>query len=149
MIDRKTGELTIESIPLRLGPDFTRTELQSCLLANSSSVLIRNESFCSFSIGLYEITGLHFIISLWFYDEKLDCIDLVHSDKKFGSSWADWSESRELDRKHVHDEWLISLLGSPPYTYDWGTISSDFDKKSGGSSIVIRYSWQGKPFVEL
>ena len=141
MIDRKTGEIVIEDSPMRPGPQLTRSEFQSSLPANAYRVLIENEPFCSFSLGDHEIYGLLFTVSLWFYGEKLESIDLAHSTDELG-----WYEKDDLKRKRVHDKWLKSMLGSAPYVYGWGSISSDHDIRSGGSSIVIRYSWQGKPW---
>ena len=52
----------------------------------------------------------------------------------------DWSEENELARKRLHDDWLASTLGMPPYSYAWGLLESDYDSKGCASSIIVRYA---------
>jgi hypothetical protein len=144
MLDPNAGELTIASIPLQLGPGFTRDELLALPLASHTQVA--NEPHHSYMIGAHEIAGLTFIITLYFYGQQLESISLAHIAKEFGTSWDDWSEEQELQRKAVHDRWLIEQTGQASHVYPWGEIGSDYDPRSGGSSITIRYSWQGRPW---
>jgi hypothetical protein len=44
-----------------------------------------------------------------------------------------------LDRKIAHDALLENELGNPPYRFSWGIVESVFDKKGGGSQIIIRF----------
>jgi hypothetical protein len=136
-MSRKTGELTIESIPVTLGPGFRHDELQS--LAVDSSPQVLNESHRSYSIGDLEISGLRFVVTLYFFGNTLESIELMCSGKEFGSSWEDWSEERELRRKEAHDLWLTKQLGHASHVYEWGEIGSDYDPRSGASTVVIRY----------
>jgi hypothetical protein len=59
-------------------------------------------------------------------------------------SWDDWSEKKERARKKSHDRWLKTLLGSPPYEYPWGAVTSSFNPRSASSSIVISYRAPGE-----
>ena len=52
----------------------------------------------------------------------------------------DWSEVNELERKHLHDNWLSTAFGMPPYRYAWGGLESDYDSKGCASSIILRYA---------
>src|SRR5262249_40824522 len=146
MIDKNTGELFIDSAAIGIGPRFTRKDFVSSILSNDSRVLVKNEPYCSFSVGSHEISGLRFIVSLSFYGDILESIELTHDDEELGSSRSDWSEEKELKRKRIHDKWLTSLQGCTSHRHSWGEIWSCYDPRSGGSSITIRYSWQGKPW---
>ena len=52
----------------------------------------------------------------------------------------DWSEENELERKHLHDGWLATAVGIPPYRYTWGGLESTYDSKGCASSIILRYA---------
>jgi len=56
------------------------------------------------------------------------------------ANWEEWSEETEMIRKKVNDRWLRECLGNPPYEYSWGGISSEYEPRSGSSSIMIRYN---------
>jgi hypothetical protein len=56
-----------------------------------------------------------------------------------GTSWDDWSEADEQQRKRDHDDWLTAQLGAGPYDYSWGVVSSNYSPQSGSSSITVRY----------
>jgi len=146
MIDKYTGELFIDSASVGIGPRFTRKDFVSSIVSNESRVLVKNEPYCSFSVGSHEISGLRFIVSLSFYGDILESIELTHDDEEPISSSSDWSEEKELKRKRIHDQWLTSLQGRTSHRYSWGEIWSSYDPRSDSSSIIIRYSWQGKPW---
>ena len=146
MLDGTTGDLEIESLSIRIGSQFTRQPFLAAALAEHARVLVQNEPYHTFSVGSYELAGLSLSVSLGFYGEQLETIGLFHDAKALGSSWADWSEEKERQRKQIHDQWLRALTGHASHVYTWGEIWSGFDPKSGSSSIVIQYSWQGKPW---
>src|SRR5262249_24934556 len=136
MIDKSTGELFIDSAAVRIGPRFTRKDFVSSILSNESRALVKNEPSCSFSVGSHEISGLRFIVSLSFYGDILESIELIHDDEEPGSSGSDWSEEKELKRKRIHDQWLTSLQGSTSHRPRWGEILSGYDPRSDSSSIT-------------
>lgn len=144
MLDKETGELYIESIPLRLGPRFTLRALSSAPVAAAPQVL--NGPYRSYSLGEQRIAGQPFFVVLYFYGRWLESIDLAHTAEEFGTSWGDWSEEGEMLRKRWHDEWLRGQTGQASHVYGWGEVGSVYDPRSGGSSIFIRYSWQGQPW---
>ncbi len=55
------------------------------------------------------------------------------------TSWDDWSEANEQQRKRDHDDWLTATLGTGPYDYNWGVVSSNYSPQSGDSAITVRY----------
>ena len=144
MIDKKSGELEIESIPLRIGPHLTRAEFLSLPVGKSASIVVKNEPFCSYNIGTHEISELIFSVTIYFYNEMLESVS-ISSVENESASWADWSEEKELKKKEIHDHWLKKLLGKASSHHNWGEVWSGYDPKGGFSSIEIRYFWQGKP----
>jgi len=50
-----------------------------------------------------------------------------------------WSAEHELERKRVHDDWLLQEIGKPPYQFPWGRLESDYDPKSCASAIIASY----------
>jgi hypothetical protein len=77
---------------------------------------------------------------------------LLELDDGLPGGWENWTEERVLRLRDTHDEWLDSQLG-PGWatdTYDgaskgssvrtsWGVVGSEYDTRSGGSSITIKY----------
>jgi hypothetical protein len=78
---------------------------------------------------------------LYFKAESLKSISLAFGDKRFGTSWDDWSEAKERARQSAHLKWLRGFLDGkgPRWRFAWGIIESIYDQKSGGSSIEISY----------
>lgn len=129
---------------MRIGPHLSRTEFLSLPVGKSASIVVKNEPFCSYNIGTHEISGLVFSITVYFYDELLESVNISSVDNE-SASWSDWSEQKELEKKEGHDRWLKNLLGKASSQYKWGEVWSGYDSKAGFSSIEIWYSWQGKP----
>ena len=55
------------------------------------------------------------------------------------SAWSNWSLEDELEIKRKNDALLRRSLGPPPYSYEWGNISSEYDAKTGGSEVTLNY----------
>ena len=73
-----------------------------------------------------------------FHGERLDRIFLMMGMPSDQSE--EWTAALELERKAKHDAWLQSALGTPPYTYPWGTVTSEFDAKGCASDIIVTYA---------
>jgi hypothetical protein len=79
-------------------------------------------------------------ISLIFSPNGL--IDMVSLTLKFDDSdlqWRTWSKEKEFQRDAMHKKILEEQLGKPPYGYPWGIIGAEYDARTGGSSIGVRY----------
>lgn len=88
-------------------------------------------------------------------EDAVEMVLLEHSDGPPGD-WSTWSEEAVLAQRDWHDRWLVEALGDPwtaapvehydgaskgqVRTLPWGRVWSDYDTRSGGSSIGIRYS---------
>ena len=140
MIDTKTGAISLDGVDFVIHPALTREEYLSSPLAGAR-VNAGNEPYGSFTTGALEIMGHSFLLTLNFYDSDLTSVDLFADDERFGTSWADWSKEKELQRKRFHESWLGKVLGNDryPYDYDWGSVASFYNEKAGFSYITVRY----------
>ncbi len=70
---------------------------------------------------------------------------MCHTDRRFGASWDDWSEEKELARKAWHDDWLkrTSTI-TAPRKYVWGRVASSYDERSADSSIEVTYAGRSR-----
>jgi hypothetical protein len=146
MIVLATGSITFKNEAMTVGSSLTRSNFLTSALGRISKVNVENEPHCSYStvIPADALMSLPVGLTLYFYHQQLECVSIVASDSRFGSSWNDWSEEKEKDRKRFHDQWLVETIGTTSAQFPWGQLSSDYDGKSGFSAIHLRYSWQGK-----
>lgn len=79
--------------------------------------------------------------TLRFCDDTLFSADFGIYDDRFGTSWSDRSEDKEIQRKEEHDRFLNRVLGSKR-EFPWGTVWSVLDRKSGFSSFGVNYKRQ-------
>jgi len=96
-------------------------------------------TYSRYELGRQKIGDDIFLVSLIFDNDKIDMLTISFIIDNETSSWDTWSEETEIFRRELNSKWLYKYLGSPPYKYDWGEISSDFDAKAGFSYITIRY----------
>ena len=82
-----------------------------------------------------------FHATLTFCDGVLFSARFGISDGRLGTGWSDWSEEREIQRKSEHDLFLDKVLGARR-DYPWGTVWSEFDRKSASSSFGVNYNQQ-------
>ena len=131
MIEKKDGKLFVGSFIVE--PTTTLDEFRKTEAGERAKVLVQNGDWVTFQIDEERGYGLN----ATFKNQRLQNakIYLINS-----SSWSDWSEEKELQKKAKHDELLMRLLGKPPYRFSWGEVESIFDKRGGSSSIVINYT---------
>lgn len=141
MFEKGTGAILIEEDSFHIGPQLRRDHFLASRLAETAKILVKNEPWCSYLLKPKRIGGVSFLVSLFFYEQTLQHVELVdaHDYNENENPWSSWSQEKEINRKTKHDTWLKSVLGHPPYQYDWGDVSSLYDLRSGGSSIIIRY----------
>lgn len=115
-----------------------------------------NNEYVWYSFRNVPLSSVGFSLSLAFKDSIAHMVILSIDDDKYGSSWDDWTEAKELERKRAHDYFLAKVLQRKPdikqkkpypyheYDFVWGTIISSYDPRSASSSISIHYSSQNK-----
>lgn len=131
----KTGELTLASGTI-LSSHLTRSMFRLSPEALQAKINVQNEPWCSFRFEDHEDS---LSITVFFHGERLESVSLYINDPRFGTSWEDWSEQKELERKQAGDEWLKKNGLKPGKNYAWGSVWSDYSPQSGFSDIVIRY----------
>jgi len=139
-IDEPTGRITLPEMGAVISPTLTRTEFLQTPAFSGASISVRHEPWCSYDVSGIPQADTELYLVFRFHGERLDTLDLSHSAPRFGTSWADWSEERELARKAFHEQWLARVLRVRPGRYPWGMISSCYDPKGGCSAILIRYT---------
>ena len=143
MFDATTGTVTFERPPMVIAPSLTRDQFLGSSLADGATTHIGSEPYHSWKLnGTFRSAGLDLLVVLWFRGQQLTMLSLMDPDPRFGTSWADHSLEKEMARKASHDAWLARSLGRRR-VFAWGGVSSDYDDRSGGSSIVIRYGRDG------
>ena len=149
MINGETGELQFEfqDCPAKFGSGLTQTEFRSSILGVDAKILVKNGAYSSFTVSNCQNGAHRFSLSLFFLNETLDSLQLVLTVPELENLWTTWSKEKELQLKNLHDKWLASMKLKPKYKFEWGAIESNFDPKSGFSSITIRYAWQGKLWI--
>ena len=97
-----------------------------------------------------DLEGTLFGVGLNFEAERLEGYSLWLVDARYGASWDDYSEDKQLAQRDAHDAWLMAILGpgnreaSPRgpelrYSFPWGDVWSTFDARGGSSSIGVRF----------
>ena len=85
------------------------------------------------------IAGQQIVVGLCFFERALHSIVFAVSDQLYGTSWADWSESKERARAEATQKWLESV-GYPVGEYRWGSVYAEFDPRGGSGSAGVRFA---------
>ncbi|WP_088810938.1 MULTISPECIES: hypothetical protein [unclassified Listeria] len=78
------------------------------------------------------IDGKKYHVSLFFRNNKIYLVSLINCDSEI-------SESKEEERKMLHDRILEENNILSGHQYEWGKIVSEYDARSNISSIDIYY----------
>jgi hypothetical protein len=148
MIDVATGNISIQNADIAIGPSLTRDDFLASALGRNAPINVENVPNCSYNVSIpaRKLMMLPASLTIYFYHNQLESLSIVATDDRFNTSWDDWSETKELERKRFHDQWLADTAGAANAHFPWGQLSSDYDAKSGFSAVHLRYSWQGKPW---
>jgi hypothetical protein len=130
--NRETGEIVLESGTV-LSPRTTRSDFLRSPEGAASSMLVRNEPWCSFK---FAVPAESLVLAVFFNGESIQAMHLAIVD----ADSAPWSHEAELRRKEANDRWLLSKGLTPGKTYAWGSVWSGYDPKGGSSSAVLSFS---------
>ena len=115
-------------------------------VGQDASPSVHNGDYRSYVIPAVTLHGRLFRPADYFTDGTVTFVSLSWADPKrsIGDGWKDWSKEKELEVARADAVWVSSLLNglgtmTDTYSFDWGTISSGYDDRSGGSSVTIRY----------
>lgn len=142
MIDSATGDISIRNADVVIGSSLKRATFLASSFGRCAEISVENGAYCSYNtkIPASDLMELPAILTLYFHDEQLESVSISALAERFGGSWDDWSEEKELERKQFHDQWLTTSIGSSTCDQSWGQLSSHFDAKGGFSTITVRYA---------
>ena len=139
MISNDNGSLTINKYKTVLNGTLTKEEFENSELF-MEVLNFQIYGYTNYYLNPQTIDDSKFIIVLYF--NKSDVLEYVKLGMLYNGnmpSWNNCSEVEELKRKDAHDKWLLMHIGKPPYKYNWGEVSSNYDPRSVSSMITIRY----------
>ena len=137
MIDQQNGVLIFEN-GFTISPSLTEELFLDSELGKAATKEVINVPWRSYRIESQKISGETFAVVLYFHREVLQSVHLANMDERFGISWSDWSEEKEMSRNRSHESWLKKIIGMQRI-FGWGYVWSGYDSKAGSSSIVINY----------
>ena len=117
-----------------IGPDTDRLTFLRSELGRGAEVFVDNEPHITYRIR--PESGV--TATVYFLGDRLNGITWLHAlppDKE-----REWTEELEMERKQLHDDWLMKEIGAPPYRYAWGRISSEYDPRGCVSDIILDYA---------
>lgn len=134
-ISIEAGEFKLKSGAVLSGA-LTRSEFLSSFEGGSSSTVVENEPHHSFK---FKDEDESIIIVVCFKGENLNTVEFCLDDPKYGSSWSEWSEEKEMKRKKDHETWLKTKGLAHGKVYSWGCVKSVYDQRAGCSTVVVSF----------
>lgn len=138
MINKSSGIISLDEIVI--SPIISK----SSFLESKVAEYIENEEihvYSNYYMMPQDYMEMSVRLILYFdQNDRLDMVNIYLNDPNSEVSWKTWSKEKEMKHKIIHDEWLKSELGEPPYCFKWGNVSSSYNSRSGSSSITIKYS---------
>ena len=140
MFDISNGTIYFRKYGVSFDPSLTHEMFSRTELYKDATPYIMNPPFRSYKIKEpIDILDKRFMLVLFFNKERLNIIQLSFCDRYKPSGWDDWYEEKEIEIKKQQDVLLKDNLGNPPYEYQWGSLESVFDQRSGSSHIILTY----------
>lgn len=136
MIDRETGALVLSSS--RLDRNLTRSAFESSPLGRESNPNDVGTGWVHFDLPNQTSGDRTFGVRVSFEGDRFDGFSLWLVDARYGTSWDDASEEKELARKGAHDAWLTEMLGAKR-DFPWGEAWSTYDPRALSSTIGVRF----------
>ncbi len=139
MIDRQTGNIILSNTRhIKAGDAFD--VIEPLHLGEFQQISDRQNGWRWLTAKNLHLEENYFIVSFGFYSSALKLIDLIVSKDRFDltATWENWSEEDELSSLKKMRNWLKKELGREG-AFDWGDVSAGYDRKTGSSSISIRY----------
>jgi hypothetical protein len=152
VIDPSTGALVL---PGPGGDRIDRTTTRATFLGSprglSAACDHLGTPWMHVRFALQTAEGLALIVVLHFEGEDLHGYSLSIDDPRYGTSWDDVTEAKQLAQRDAHDAGLVAALGpgsreaSPRgaelyFVRPWGAAWSTFDARGGGSTIGVRFA---------
>ena len=114
-------------------PRLDRKTFLSSPIGSDAEEFLMNKPHSTYRI--FPETGI--VATVQFTDHVLETVAIMFEMED--DSAENWSETRELARKELHDAWLRNESGPSPYRYTWGRLESSYDAKACVSDILVSY----------
>lgn len=134
----KDGRLVV-AYDLVLSSQLTKSQFLASSMSRNAQLLLINYPYTKYKFTSVLEVGLECILIVSFVGEALQEIYIYPLWTEQPTQWFDAQQSVEQANKKRNDRLLENLLGTPPYEYSWGEITSIYDQKGGSSGIVVRY----------
>jgi hypothetical protein len=102
-------------------------------LGDSARVIVENGPYVTYQVTPESGIGATLLFKGGQLKNVAWAIQMPHESE------STWSEESEVQRKELHDSWLLKELGKPPYQFRWGQIVSEYDAKGVSSAIIVVY----------
>ncbi len=135
-IDRETGALILAKGRLERGVE--RSAFRRSALGRASERNDMGTGWVHFDLPKQTDGDRTFGVRVSFEDERLDGYTLWLADARFGTSWDDATEAKELARRDAHDAWLAEMLGRKR-EFPWGEARSTYDAREMSATIGVRF----------
>ncbi|HEY0134051.1 MAG TPA: hypothetical protein VGB85_08225 [Nannocystis sp.] len=145
-IDRATGVVDVPELGVVLAPTTLRDAWLASAAGQGSIVGVQNEPWWSFKARDFTVDGRPWKLSVGFHGQTPWRVELMALGAEFGTSWDDWSKTKEEARQVFHDRWLTQVLGHGR-SFAWGKVASVFDERGAYSSILIDYAVRDSLFA--
>lgn len=141
ILDETTGELSFFDGKLCIGPTTSLSRFTRSTYFPLSKPSIINPPHSSYILENVAWGSNDFSAIFYFTDDQLTMVCLGMRIDGEPQDWNTVSDDFELIRKERHDQFLQEneIFPGPRV---WGAIYSDYDMKSGSSSILLTY---GRP----
>lgn len=130
-IDTTSGVVNFPEVTI--GPQIKRQEFLRTAFGSRATVGVVNQDWVTLEIS--PEPGIHG--ALTYKNDQL--VRLMISMQLPPGEDKPWDRATEMRRLALHDVWLRSELGNPPYKYAWGSILSWFDERNLSSDIHILF----------
>lgn len=145
MIYIQNGEIIVENLPYSLNSNIQRKNFEETFPKEFiRDIDDMNNGYIWFNIwGSIDMKGNIILLSLCFNPNNgIESISVYpHVSQNIKLDWADWSEEKFAKEKVLCDKWLIKNFNLKEHNeFNWGTIGSYSDRRSGSNSIIVRYN---------
>lgn len=129
---------------LTLSPQLTRTQFLASASGHTAQHVVNNSAYQAYSFTAQITDAVPCVFTLYFHEDTLRDAMVYPLWTAPAGEWLDSQFALEQENRFRNDALLVTLLGTPPYSYSWGEVLSIYDNRAGCSGILIRYAQSGR-----
>ncbi len=138
MIDRASGAIAFDRGTV--SPESAVKTFVRSRLGRGAELVVEHARFRTYRVaGPLRLDGRPVAADVGFVDGAIRTVRVCLVDE--GATWEETSPARERARRTEHTAWVRTTLEGrgPRWQLPWGTVESEYDRKGGGSAIVVTY----------